>query len=126
VAQKIKVSAAKSRGSGTDALRAVIVGGVLAGVSVLAYVIGTGGQTPSLRETAFSHPQQKAQDFTTGAVVVMPTVGDECRQKTIDNRTWAIQDHGAISCKEALAASKRANSRGGSTRIDVIRDSFRK
>ena len=126
MAQKAKISVARPRGRSSDTLRAIIAGGVLVGISVLTYVLSTGWQTPTLRETAFSRTPQKTEDFTTGAVVFMPTIGDECRQKTIDNRTWEIQDHGAISCKEALAASKRTTSRPGSTRIDVIRDSFRK
>jgi hypothetical protein len=116
-------AAAKARGS--DAVRVAVVGCALAGLAGLAYVIGAGGQGPSLRETAFTQSPKKGEDLTTGAVVFVPDLGEECRQKTIDNRTWEIRDKGPVSCKDALAASAQRRP-GGSSRMDVIRDSFRK
>jgi hypothetical protein len=122
--QRPKPSVGRAPGRGGDALRAIVVGSVLAGLGAFAYMIGTTGPSPSLRETAFSRSQKKSEDFATGAVVFVPVLGEECRQKTIDNRTWEIQDQGTAPCKDALAAS--TGRRSGGSRMDIIRDSFRK
>jgi len=123
--QRPRSSVGRPPGRGSDALRAIVVGSVLAGLASFAYMIGTTGHSPSLRETAFSNSKKKSEDLATGAVVFVPVLGEECRQKTIDNRTWEIQDHGTAPCKDALAASAGRRS-GGSSRMDIIRDSFRK
>jgi len=52
MAQRLKASAARARGS--DILHAIIVGGTLAGLGMFAYLIGGEGQKSSLRETALS------------------------------------------------------------------------
>jgi hypothetical protein len=54
-------------------------------------------------------------------------LGNTCRQNLIDNRTGEVRENGSMPCNEALAtaAQRRAGSTGA-TRLDIIRDSFRK
>ena len=104
-----------------DITRAVIAGAAVAALFAAAFGIGAGWHTPS-REKAAARTGEG--HMTTGAIVYVPVHGDTCRQSLIDNNTGKITHGAAVSCKEALAASAR-RSGGGSTRIDVIRESFR-
>lgn len=114
----------------SDIPRLAIVGSTLAGVFALAYVIGSAWQAPSMRETAFARTQQSDDELTTGSIVFVPVLGNNCRLNTIDNRTWEVREEGTMHCRDAFATSphrRAGNSSGaGPTRLDIIRDSFRK
>jgi hypothetical protein len=106
--------------------RASVIAAALAGLGAFAYVIGTGWQSPP-RTTSFAPTApQSGSDPTAGSIVFMPPLGGTCRQNLIDNRTWEVREGGAIPCEQALGGPyRRANSQSG-TRLDIIRDSFRK
>ena len=122
----------KSTGSARrigDMPRAVTAVTALAWLFVAAYIIGTGWQTPSMRETAFARPAAPTIDdeLTTGSIVFVPVLGNTCRQNLIDNRTWQVREVGTVPCNEALAASaQRRPGAAPATRFDIIRESFRK
>jgi hypothetical protein len=110
-----------------EIVRAVIAGGTLAGLFAAAFAIGSAGQGPSLRETAFAPPQQSDEELTTGSIVFVPVLGNNCRRNTIDNRTWQVQERGTMHCTQAFAGSgPRRDIGAGPTRLDIIRESFRK
>jgi len=112
-----------------DIPRAVSAVTALAWLFVAAYIIGTGWQTPSMRETAFARPALPASDddLATGSIVFVPVLGNSCRQNLIDNRTWQVREVGTVPCNEALAASaQRRSGAAPATRFDIIRESFRK
>ena len=113
----------------SDVSRAVIVGGVIGGVFLAGYAIATSLGGASMRETAFarSAPYTSDDDLTTGSIVFVPVLGNACRQNTIDNRTWQVRQVGTMPCKEAFAGTpNRRSVPSGPTRLDIIRESFRK
>jgi hypothetical protein len=107
--------------------RAILAGTALAGLLAGGYWIGAGWQTPSMRETAFARPPAPPGDnLSTGAIVFMPALGNDCRQNVIDNRTWEVRQGGTVPCNEARAGAHRGPGGAPATRLDIIRDSFRK
>jgi len=111
-----------------EASRAVVTICALAGLFAVAYAIGSSFRAPSLRDIAFKPADQQSDDeLTTGSIVFVPVLGNNCRQNLIDNRTWQVRENGTVPCDKALGAS---SSRGvgidSATRLGVIRDSFRK
>jgi len=111
-----------------EMLRAVVAGCALVGLFAAAYAIGSHWQAPG-RETLFagSAAPQSDDDLTTGSIVFVPDAGNTCRQNLIDNRTWEVRENGTLPCHEALAAAPHRRAAGsGATRLDIIRESFRK
>jgi hypothetical protein len=47
-----------------------------------------------------------------------------CRHNVIDNRTLEFRENGTVPCDAALGGPNRRA--GGGSRLDIIRDSFRK
>jgi hypothetical protein len=90
----------------------------------LALIIGTA----SLRPTPVASPQAASPDkgFSTGSMVFMPAQGNRCRKRIIDNATWRIQDGGEVDCATALAPKGNPGARWPTSRVDVIRESFRR
>lgn len=107
--------------------RAIVAGCVLAGLFAAAYAIGSQWQGP-MREKAFVHSNQHESDddLTTGSIVFVPVLGNMCRQNLIDNRTWEVRENGTMPCHEALAGPHGRAGVNGTTRLDIIRESFRK
>ena len=113
---------------GREAQRAIIALLAFTGLLVTAYGVRTDGQAPSMREAAFTASSQVSDDdLTTGSIVFVPVLGNACRKNLIDNRTWRVREAGTVPCHQALAESRRRRSGiAGRTRLDVIRESFRK
>jgi len=114
---------------GREILRAAIAGCGLVAIFAIALTMGTGWQMPSLRKLVFadSRPSQGDDDLTTGSIVFMPIIGDKCRQNEIDNATWQVREIGTVPCKQALARKSHGQLVSGPlTRIDIIRESFRR
>jgi hypothetical protein len=67
-------------------------------------------------------------ELRTASVLLVPATGDVCRQRVIDNATWRIKDQGPVDCEQALAKLDNAqtNGRGSGSRVDIIREAFRK
>jgi hypothetical protein len=80
----------------------------------------------SLGPESRSHTSSEAP-LSTGSLLFVPPRGSRCRQRTIDNNTWKIRDHGWVDCDEALAksANSGADMRSPGSRLDLIRDGFR-
>jgi hypothetical protein len=126
-----RVTIARRSARGRDAVRAVAAACVL--VALLAVAIGFGSEWRLSALTqifqAGALPPPADNPLTTGAMVFVPDVGDDCRQNEIDNATWQVREIGIVSCREALSDQRRGRAGSGSSssrRIDIIRDSFRK
>ena len=127
------VRVARGRGSAhrPDIVRAALATCAL--VALLAVAIGFGSEWRLSALTqifqAGALPPPADNPLTTGAMVFVPDVGDDCRQNEIDNATWQVREIGIVSCREALSDQRRGRAGSGSSssrRIDIIRDSFRK
>jgi hypothetical protein len=106
--------------------RGILAAGCFVGLFALAYAFGSGWRTPSPQQAAFTHPRESDDDLTTGSIVFVPVLGNNCRQNLIDNRTWRVRENGAVPCDQALAAAAHRRSDGApTTRLDIIRESFR-
>ena len=122
---------APPRRGGAESTRTLIVAFAFASVFALAYMVGTGQLAPSIREMlvgrAAPPAQQGDDDLTTGSIVFVPVLGNKCRQNLIDNATWQVREVGEIPCDQALAPKGRRSSSGPPTsRLEIIRDGFRK
>jgi hypothetical protein len=106
-----------------DVSRAVIAGLALVGLFGIAYAIAVGAHMPRDNVQARS---QSDDNLTTGSIVYMPALGDTCRKRIIDNRTGQVRDLGPVPCSEALNPTVRGSAGGPPTRIDIIRESFRR
>jgi hypothetical protein len=108
----------------------VIAATALVGVFLAALGLGTGWRTPALDKIVLAKAppsQTDDDDLTTGSIVFVPDTGDRCRQNEIDNATWRVREIGTVSCPDAL--NGRSPGRAGAgpvTRLDIIRESFRK
>jgi hypothetical protein len=100
----------------------------LAGVFAVAISIGTGWRSSSAPDHLRPSVQapQGDDNLTRGSIVYMPDVGDDCRQKEIDNATWRVREVGIVPCQQALATKSGGGPGAGGSRIDIIRQSFRK
>jgi hypothetical protein len=124
-----KASTARRRPrSGREAQRTIIAVCALGSLVAAAYTLGAGGQTPSMRQAAFTaYSEASEDDLTTGSIVFVPVLGNACRKNLIDNRTWRVWEGGTVPCDQALAKSRQLRSGSGAmTRLDVIRESFRR
>jgi hypothetical protein len=105
--------------------RAFLACGFVLAVCVLAAYVAGWTQT-SINPVSRSHTLTEA-DFSTGSMLVVPTSGTLCHERTIDNSTWQIRNKGWVDCAEAMARS--ANSgvdvHTAGSRLEAIRDSFR-
>jgi hypothetical protein len=62
----------------------------------------------------------------TGSLLIVPPSGNHCKQRLIDNVTWIIRDNGFVDCDELVTRSIAQPARETSSRLDAIRDGFRK
>jgi hypothetical protein len=109
-----------------DMARATVVTTALAGLFAAAYAIGTSWDTLRKTAVASAQSQQSDDDLTTGSIVFVPVLGNTCRQNLIDNRTWEVRDNGTAPCNEVLGARPYRRSGAPTSRLDIIRESFRK
>ncbi len=80
------------------------------------------------RVTVTSAPTSASSeaDLSTGSMLVVPSAGDRCLERTIDNNTWVIRNKGWVDCDGALAkAQSGTDSRAPGSRLDLIREGFR-
>jgi hypothetical protein len=112
---------------GREIGRAAIAVLALAGLFATAFGIAADWRLSSLSNPAQTAAKTPPGDdnLSSGSMIFVPDVGDECRQSEIDNATWRVRSIGTVPCHEALAPKFRGHS-ASPTRIDVIRDSFRK
>lgn len=124
----------KTRLSARDGYRAALAGLLL--VFVLAATFSDGGllsavSKPGARAKTSGQQRQLPaigeygdDELRTGSILFVPSQGNICRQKLIDNATWRIWDNGPVVCDEAVSWNAAHGSRFTGTRIDAIRDGF--
>lgn len=118
---------ARRHASKAELSRILIVSSVLASIFVTALAMGTGPLGSSVQKAMSARTtvaSRQDDDLTTGSIIFVPVLGNDCRQNLIDNTTGAVREGGTVPCDKALAASRRAGG-GPATRLDVIRQSFR-
>ncbi len=120
----VPIHAAKTSRAGRLAgefRRAAVATGTVAGVCAVAAVFASVANSSNNR-TAYS-TTTSAAEIKTGSLLVVSPSGNFCRNRTIDNSTWQIQDHGWVDCDQALAKLAQPDNRG--SRLDQISKSFR-
>ena len=75
--------------------------------------------------TTQQQPQRNPAEAYTGAIIIVPTRGDNCWQRMLDNRTGKMWDKGYVNCEEAVSrADKEARSGMSTLRINAIGKAF--
>ena len=83
----------------------------------------------ALRQQATEQQQQQPQrnpaEAYAGSIIIVPTSGDNCWQRMLDNRTGQMWDKGYVNCDEAVSrADKEARSGMSTLRINAIGKAF--
>lgn len=80
----------------------------------------------ALRHEAAAKPPQPAHvESYTGSIIIVPTRGDFCWQRMLDNRTGQMWDKGYVNCEEAVSRGEKDARHGMSTaRINAIGKAF--
>jgi hypothetical protein len=121
---------APPRRGGRDPVRLLILACAFASVFALAHTIGTGSLVPSIRNFLAAAKAPPASpdddDLTTGSIVFVPVLGNECRQNVIDNATWQIREIGKVPCDEVLAQNRQHSGGPPNSRLEIISESFRR
>lgn len=107
-----------------DVRRAFIAYGVGFGLCVGAVAVGTWAHGAMNRG---AHLQGSGENLSTGSLLVVAPDGNYCRERTIDNSNWQIRENGWVDCATALARSAAGTGdKSSGSRLDIIRESFRK
>ncbi len=79
----------------------------------------------ALRQEATVKPQRRDAEVYTGAVIMVPTSGDNCWQRMLDNRTGKMWDKGYVNCYEAVSPLEKDQRVGmSSLRMNAIGKAF--
>jgi hypothetical protein len=109
-----------------DFYRAILAGLLL--IFVFAASFYDGRLLPDFDEPQPANETSKDKPehpLRTGSIVIVPTSGNRCKQRIIDNATWIIRDHGIVDCEEMLSVIAERASRDTATHhLDAIRNSF--
>lgn len=99
-----------------------LLGGVVA--AALAWKSLTQPKTPPLSLAQIA-AQLKAE-MRTGPILFVPTKGNVCQQRLIDNETWRIRDGGSVVCDEAVSwnATVPLSTYSVTRRVDALRTVF--
>ena len=85
------------------------------------------GWSPLAGRPQSAQQKEAGDSLATGAMLIVPASGNQCRQAVIDNATWRIWDIGTVECNLALSqATDRGPRQMSTARVDVIRDGFTK
>src|SRR4029079_3498584 len=76
-------------------------------------------------DTSSIHIASSHREPDPGAIIIVPSRGEDCRQMMLDNRTGRMWDKGVVNCCEAGSRSEKEQ-RGGmsSLRINAIGKAF--
>jgi hypothetical protein len=109
----------RARWFSMDRYRALGACAALAGILTFANM---GGYLPAPQ--FLSAPQVASGDtrYVTGTIILVPTEGNVCQRRVIENATWRIHDKGYVDCDSALSANPVSIA---DSRMAVIRDGFR-
>lgn len=91
---------------------------------VYAYDWHPSGWT-ALRTEATVKPQRRDVEYYTGSIIMVPTSGDYCWQRMLDNRTGKMWDKGYVNCYEAVSPLEKDQRVGmSSLRMNAIGKAF--
>jgi len=96
------------------------------GLAVLLYANDwhPSGWSALRHEAAVEKPKQPTESYT-GSIIIVPTVGDFCWQRMLDNRTGKMWEKGYVNCYEAVTRSEKdARSGMSAARMDAIGKAF--
>jgi len=104
--------------------RRALIAGLFLGSLMLA--LGSHIEGFSLMQTRSGIAQKTPADdeFASGAILLVPRYGNNCRLRVIENATWRIWDQGVVDCREVLEQSQARAHGWSADRIDVIREGF--
>ncbi len=106
---------------------AVLLAWLVAGIVALIVLI----DWHAIRRSALQNASPTAatidqQQLRSGSIIVAPMEGDQCWQRTLDNRTGQMWDNGYVSCEKTLTPSRIDPSVNMSAaRLNAIGKSFR-
>ena len=79
----------------------------------------------ALRQETSVKPSAPVVENYTGAIILVPPRGDNCRQLMLDNRTGRMWEKGEVNCYEAVTRSEKDQRGGMSTlRMNAIGKAF--
>ncbi|HZP71183.1 MAG TPA: hypothetical protein VFB29_14675 [Pseudolabrys sp.] len=79
----------------------------------------------TLRRGADIKPPASIGERYTGALIIVPPRGENCRQLMLDNRTGRMWEKGYVNCYEAVTRSEKEQRGGMSTlRMNAIGKAF--
>lgn len=88
--------------------------------------IGHWSSLPSIETLRQSAKAQPADDeIYTGSILFVPSRGDDCWQRELDNLNDRLVDVGKVSCDTAFAQQQAGRRGEPSPRLDAIRKGFR-
>lgn len=80
---------------------------------------------PTLANDGIARAEPGDDDLKTGSILLVPTYGNVCEHRLIDNATWRIRGNGTVACDNAVSWNSGQPERFTSeTRIDAIRHGF--
>ena len=100
------------------------LGALLVGYGVQAQIAGESMRTA---RRAVQIASVTKEELKKGTLLFVPVHGNVCRQRWIDNATWAIRDGEDVVCDEAASwtVNTRPTDQSVAHRMDAVRDGFR-
>jgi hypothetical protein len=97
------------------------------GAAVLVYSIDwhPSGWSALKEKAAAKPPSRNEATLYTGSIIIVPTTGDRCWRRVLDNRTGKMWDQGYVSCDEVVSPPEKDHSVGmSSLRMNAIGKAF--
>lgn len=109
-----------------DLVRTVAIASGLVTVFAIAFAVSNSWQVRTPQHRTVIRSAQSDNNLTTGSIVFVPQIGDICRENVIENATWIVREVGKVPCQEVLPGGLAGIGLGPLTRVDIIRESFRR
>jgi hypothetical protein len=89
------------------------------GIAVIVYSNDwhPSGWSALRHEASVTPPQRTNVESYTGSIIIVPTRGDICWQRMLDNRTGKMWDKGYVNCDEAISRAEKE--RGGMSTLPM-------
>lgn len=104
-----------------DIRRAALAIGCAALALAMAYYVTIGRERP---EEAAADANKFGRETRVGSIVVMPPIGDDCREMPFDNDTGFIGEPQKESCMQILARSAKAAKK--ESHVQAVSENFRR
>ena len=100
------------------------LGALLVGYGVQAQIAG---ESARIAHRATQMALATKEELKKGTLLFVPVYGNICRQRWIDNATWAIRDGEEVICDEAASwtVNTRPTDQSVAQRMDAVRGGFR-